>query len=137
MGYALPTTQVKNLCENILHNNDGTVRVATLGVMVGINASYPYYDDEGRLKIRETFAIAETAKVGASSYGKFAVGDTFKQIKINDGEWIELKRRYQVNDILLSVKKGDTVYFIMVDSNGTEKTVEISFDKDSYFTKYE
>ena len=137
MGYALPTTQVKNLCQNILNNNDGTLRVATLGVMVGITASYPYYDNEGKLKIRETFSIAETARLGASSYGKFAVGDVFKAMKINDGEWIELKRRYQVNDTLLSVKRGDKVYFKMTDSNGAEKTVEINFDRDSYFTKYE
>ncbi len=137
MGYALPTTQVKNLCANILNNNDGTVRVATLGVLVGITASQPYYDSEGKLKIRETFSIAETASLGASSYGKFAVGDTFKQMKINDGEWIELTRRHQVNDTLLSVKKGDRVYFKMHDSNGTEKIVEIHFDRDSYFTKYE
>jgi serine protease Do len=137
MGYALPTTQVKNLCQNILNNGDGTVRVATLGVMVGITASQPYYDTEGKLKIRETFSIVETARLGASSYGKFAVGDSFKAIKINDGEWIELTRRYQVNDTLLSVKKGDTVQFRVVDSNGMEKIVEIRFDRDSYFTKYE
>lgn len=137
MGYALPTTQVKNLCENILYHNDGTVRVARLGVMVGITASKPYYDNEGKLKILETFAVAEAATVGASSYGKFAVGDIFKEMKINDGNWIPLTRRYQVNDTLLSVKKGDTVYFKIINSNGLEDIVEIEFDKDSYFAKFE
>jgi serine protease Do len=137
MGYALPTTQVQNLCKNILHNNDGTVRVATLGVMVGITASQPYYDGEGKLKIRETFSIVETARLGASSYGKFAVGDVFKEVQINDGEWIQLTRRYQVNDTLLSVKKGDTVRFKILNSSGEQEIVEIHFTKDSYFTKYQ
>ncbi len=137
MGYALPTTQVANLCKNILANNDGAVHVATLGVTVEITASQAYYDAYGKLKIRETFSIYQSADMGASSYGKLSTGDVFKQMQINDGEWIELKRRYQVNDLLLSVVKGDTVRFKVVTSNGTEKTVEIVFDKNAYFTKYE
>lgn len=135
MGYSLPITQVKYVCNNILANS-GKVKVATLGVMVSITESKAYYNEEGTLSIFEKFEIATAATAGASSYGKLSAGDQFKEMQINDGEWHVFTRRYELNDLLISVKKGDTVRFKVVNSNGNEETVEIVFDDDAYFTLY-
>ena len=135
VGYALPITQVKNLCDNMLAN-DGVVKRAMLGVKVSTTDSYASLKD-GRLQLFETFAVAEAAGKDGSSYNKFNVGDIFLTMKVNDGEEVTLTRQYQVNDLLLTVRLNDTVTFKMKDfGNGNQKTVSITFDKESYFTLY-
>lgn len=139
VGYALPITQVKNLCDNMMANggntNEGVVKRALLGVKVSTIDSSATYQD-GKITLTETFVIAEAAEKGASSYGKFNVGDTFVSMKINGGEEILLTRQYQVNDLLLTVRLNDTVTFKMKDTSGSLKTVPVTFDKESYFTVY-
>ena len=135
VGYALPITQVKNLCDNMLANG-GVVKRAMLGVKVSTIDSYASLKD-GRLQLVETFAVAEAAGKGGSSYNKFNVGDIFLTMKVNGGEEVTLTRQYQVNDLLLTVRLNDTVTFKMKDfGNGNQKTVSITFDKESYFTLY-
>ena len=136
MGYALPITQVKNLAQNILDNRtESCAKVALLGIMVQTVDSKAYYDEKGKLKIMEEFEVAEVN--AGSANGKLKVGDTIKAIRINEGEWVNFTRQYQLIDQLLCVRKGDKVQLKVVDSNGMENTVEILFDSDSYFVKYD
>ena len=137
MGYALPSTQVRNLCENILanykQNGENGARVATLGVMVGTTASTAYFDENGALRIREEFKVVRVVD-GGSAAKLLQVNDVFKSIRINDGETFDFTRRYQLLDQLLTVRKGDTVTLGIV-RDGMEMTVEIPFTEDGYFTK--
>ena len=138
MGYALPSTQVKNLCDNILANTSngvGAVNVARLGVEVTPSASTPYYDASGNLRIREEFVVAKVTSASSAAYNILKVGDVFQAVSIGDGEWIELKRQYQLNDLLLTVRKGDTVN-LKIKRDGSETIVSVKFDKDSYFAVY-
>ncbi len=135
MGYALPITLVKNVYENILAN-EGKVLQATLGIMVETTASQASVDENGHLFIREEFKVSTAAKEGAAAYKKMAAGDMFVSAKVNDGEVVVLSRRHQITDLLLSVRKGDTVTFYMRNSSGDETEVVITFDKDEYFTVY-
>ena len=136
MGYALPITQVKNLVQNILDNRtESCAKVAAFGIMVQIVDSEAYYDEFGMLKIREEFKIASVNEGAAK--GKLNVGDKIKSIKINDGEWVNFTRQYQLIDQLLCVRKGDTVTLKIVDSNAVEREVVVVFDQDTYFTKYD
>ena len=138
MGYALPGTQVKNLAQNILDNRaENCARVALLGIMVQTVASKAYYDEFGRLKIQEDFEVAQAPSSTAAASGKMNVGDKIKGIKINDGEWVNFTRQYQLIDQLLCVRKGDSVTLRLVDSNGMERTETILFNQDSYFVKYD
>ncbi len=138
MGYALPIAQVNNLCDNILDNyrtyGVGVARVATLGVMVGTTGSKSYFDDEGALRIMEQFCVVDVV-AGGSAAKALQVGDVFKSIRINDGEAVAFTRRYQLLDQLLTVRKGDKVT-LEVTREGTDQTVTILFNKDSYFTQY-
>ena len=136
MGYALPSSQVRNLAQNILDNRaEQCARVALLGIMVQTVDSKAYYDDLGRLKILEEFEVA-TVNQGSAN-GKVKVGDKIKGIKINDGEWVNFTRQYQLIDQLLCVRKGDSVVLKLIDSNGVEREETILFDQDGYFVKYD
>ena len=136
MGYALPSSQVKNLVGNINANRAYSgARVATLGIMVQVVKSNAYYDEGGRLRIAEEF---EVVSVTANAAGhKLKTGDRIKAICINNGEWVVFSRQYQLIDQLLSVRKNDSVQLKIVNSNGMEDTISIVFDKDAYFTTYD
>lgn len=161
MGYALPITQVKYLCENLM-DNDGVVKRAMLGVMVRIIESNAVFEN-GELSIHEVFIVdtdsdtSETEKNPSSSGssdssgkdkdknltaadGKLRFGDTFKSITIihageSTGQTTTLDRRYQLNDLLLTVRFGDTVILTVV-REGVETTETIVYDNENYFTIY-
>lgn len=139
MGYALPGKQVKNLYDNILanykQNGESGARVATLGVMVGTTGSTAYFDEKGALRIREEFKVVKVVE-GSAAAKLMQVNDTFKSIQVNNGETFYFTRRYQLLDQLLTVRKGDVVTLGVV-RDGTETKIEISFNEDTNFTKYQ
>ena len=140
MGYALPISQVKAVVDNILSNTvegvNGYVSRAWLGIETYLQSSIASLVD-GKIEIKETFLVNNVftdSKKGAGQ-GKFQYLDVFKSLKINDGEWTELTRRYQLEDEMLKIRKGDVVTFRVLREN-VETEIEITFDKDEYFIKY-
>ncbi len=140
MGYALPITQVRYLMDNILANavNDenGYALRAWLGVEAYIDASTAALVNN-KLTITEDVVISAVLSdedAGAAN-GKLKVGDKLISITLG-GKETPLMRRYQLNDLLLTVRKGDTMT-LKVLRDGEEKQVDILFDKDEYFVKYE
>lgn len=134
MGYALPISQVMPLVENIL-DNGGVAKAAKFGIYVAINESSAYVREDGTLGIKETFCVTQTM-MGGAAFKKLSVGDTFKWMQIGNGEKVEFIREYQLHDELLKIRKGDVVKVGILNSEGNEETVEITFDKDAYFTAY-
>ena len=70
----------------------------------------------------------------AAAYGTLRFGDKFISLTI-DGETYPITKLHHVNDLLLKVRKGDTVT-IKVLRDGVETDVNITYDKDAYFTAY-
>ena len=132
MGYALPMSQVKRLCENILDNN-GTAKIAQLGIMVSITGSKAVLDENGHAQVVEEFAVASVVGSASSAYEKLNVGDVFVSGKVGNGAETKFTRRFQLNDFLLTVRKGDTVTLKVKNSNGQERNAVIKFDDDAYF----
>ena len=139
MGYALPITQVKYLWQNLL-DNQGVVKRAMLGIEVKTTASSVEYKN-GILTINEQ-VVVDSTKISdtAAAYNQLQFGDVFKTITIipagqTSGEEITLTRRFQINDLLLTVRKGDTVVLTVL-RDGTETKVTIVYNKDSYFKEY-
>lgn len=67
-------------------------------------------------------------------------GDIFKSVKITDSqgtvkEDIKVTRRYHVQDVMFSVRLGDTVT-ITVERGGQNVDVAIVFDSENYFRNY-
>ncbi len=140
MGYALPITQVKYVVENILDNVEqdvakGYVLRATLGIQTQITQSSGVVRD-GKYYIEEVFQVT-TYEIPstAAAYGKLKADDIIQTVKINDGETVKLTRSFQLVDICLTIRKGDTVT-VGIKRNGKDENVSIKFDKDSYFTIY-
>ncbi len=133
MGYALPITQVKYLIDN-MKDNGGVVQRAMLGVMTTKTASQARYQD-GKLVITEEVTVVEVSS-GVAADGKLKVGDVFQSVTI-DGKTTAITKSYLLNDLLLTVRKGDTITLnVFREQSGENATVQITFDKDNYFTKY-
>ena len=140
MGYALPVSQVKAVVDNVLEN--GAFKSAKLGITVQtIHSSAVWNDDSTALEIVEEIEVVE---VGKTMNGLLAVagkdlkaGDVLVSARLGDGEEIALTRRFYLIDLLLQVRKGDTLYLKVKRStfmgSTTETTIEIKFDKDGYF----
>ncbi|MBE7086206.1 MAG: trypsin-like serine protease [Clostridiales bacterium] len=140
MNYALPITQMHHLWENIL-DNEGVVKRAMLGVVVQTTGSGTYYDEAGKLCIREEFIVdATTIEPTAAAYEKLKFGDVFQSICIipageTEGKTYELTRRYQLNDFLMTVRLGDTVVLKVLRDN-VETEVTLVYDQETYFKQY-
>ena len=132
MGYALPITQVKYLVQNIF-DNGGVVKRAMFGIVPRIASSVAEFKG-GALTITEEVVVTDITS-GASADGKLKYGDVIKSISVNGGAAKTITRSFQVNDLLLSVRKGDTVKVNVLREN-VPVDVTIAFDKDSYFVLY-
>ena len=134
--YVIPVTLARNLWNNIL-DNGGQGKLATFGVMVEkMDASASLVN--GALVKTETFRVSSTTIAEtASTYGKLRAGDIFQTMTVKTASGKETKytltRMHQIKDILLTVRKGDSV-ILNVLRDGTPTDVTIVFDKDSYFT---
>lgn len=139
MGYALPVSQVKAVVDNVLEN--GAFKSAKLGITVQtIHSSAVWNDDSTALEIVEEIEVVE---VGKTLNGLVAVagkdlkaGDILLSAKLGDGEEIALTRRFRLIDLLLQVRKGDTLYIKVKRANllgTTTPEIAITFDKDGYF----
>lgn len=144
MGYALPITQVKYVLRNIWDHKTATtagyVARAVMGIETYIQHSKAVLSSDNKLKIEEEFLVSKVFTQGAVGKGNptaFKVGDLFVSMTHN-GVTTKLTRRYLFNDLLLNVRKGDTVVFTVLRegaySGKTQVQVPITFDKDEYFS---
>ena len=121
--------------ENILAN-DGVVQQAFLGVSVSTKSSKAVVDEDGLLSIVEEFTVIQAASAGYASYNKLRVGDVFISASVNGGEEWVFTRRYHLTDLLLSVRRGDTVRFTVRNASGKMEQVSITFNNDKHFKTY-
>ncbi|MBQ7924391.1 MAG: serine protease [Clostridia bacterium] len=140
MGYALPITKVKFIIDNILSNTPngqtGYVMRPWLGIETYLQSSVASLVD-GKLEIKETFLVNKVLsdeQAGAGA-GKFEYMDIITGMKIGDGDWFTFDRKYQFEDRMLNIRKGDTVVFKVLREN-VETEVSVAFDKDEYFIQY-
>lgn len=127
--YALPISSVKCLYDNLLENG-GEGKKATLGIVMQQTGSSANLVD-GEIVRKETNVVAQVNS-GSIAQGKLNVGDIIESITIG-GEKIEIYRRYRLMDLLLGVRKGDTITLGIV-RDGIDIDVSFTFDKDEYFT---
>ncbi len=128
-GFALPSAQVQGVIANIL-NNQGSVKRATLGVMVHVVASSAVMNSDGTVGIVQTLKIGDIEMFSAA-YMKLETDDVLQTATLN-GVTYPLTRLFNLGDILLGVKKGD-VLVISVLRGGVETSVSITFNHSSYF----
>lgn len=133
MCYALPINLVKNLCDNIL-DNDGVVMRAMLGVMAEKISSKAVMENGRLYTVEEIIVSSSEIETTAAAYNNLRFYDKFISLTIY-GETYPITKLHHVNDLLLKVRKGDTIT-IKVLRDGVETDISITYDKDAYFKKY-
>jgi len=129
MGYALPATQVQGVMENV-KNNLGSIKRATLGIMVEIADTSVSVKTDGTLKITEKLRV-DSVTLNTAAFGRLQEDDILKSATLN-GVTYSLDRRFYLNDLLLKVKKDD-VLTLTVERDGEDRDVLIPFTRDYYF----
>lgn len=141
--YALPITLVKYLMENIRDNMQsnkaGYVSCATVGIQTRLMESSVYLDEQGELALKERFYVDKVTE-GSAADGVLKPMDIIQSITIN-GVTTELTRRYIWNDLLLTIRKGDSVQITVLRDSKTEDKKEevvltLTFNRDSDFVKF-
>lgn len=136
IGYALPSSVVIAVADNIIDYCFGTECVSVMrpmmGVMVQTTASRAVYDEAtGTLSIVETVQIVDVdeAQIGAV----FQVGDVLVSAKLN-GREKQLTRQYHVIDLMLTARVGDVVEFTVL-REGVETQLSVAVTE-SCLTSY-
>lgn len=138
-GYALPLNFAYAAVENILAN-EGACRLARLGLDIRTLSETKTYDETSeKWNIEEKLVVFSTTdELGAGYKAGLRNGDTLISASIthkdgSDGGSVAFTRRHKLDDFLLRVCKGDTLT-VVVSREEEEKTIQIHFDRDEYFT---
>ena len=132
IGYAIPSNVVASIAENIIDYCYGTdverVQRALIGITVSASDSRIVYDaEEGLCRIVEKVFFYEINE-GSLADGVLEVGDAVTSASIN-GVTREITRQYQIIDMMLDLRVGDTVNMNIV-RDGVEMTVSITITED-------
>lgn len=127
IGYALPSSLVTGVVDNIIYYCDGTdvscVRRAVVGISLDVEKYYTEYDVEtGRVHKRETVKIASVTS-GSVSEVRLLAGDIINAVVI-DGVRYEADRMYKVTECMLNARVGSKVVFEITRA-GFDVSVEV------------
>ncbi len=133
-GYAIPINEAMAVIGNLQDN--GTLKKAQLGITVQTKSSKAVYDSvTGRSKLIETLVVVSVngnAKNGSTvAYGKMEENDVLYSVEFG-GKTTVIERFFHLSDVLLQVRKGDTVKITVLRS-GTPTTLTFEFSEDGYF----
>lgn len=138
MNDVLPVNRVCAIADSILDaaaesgSSVTSVQKAVLGVTVYSSAVTQVYDDEtDRLYTHDEVTVSEVSR-GSASSGKLQAGDVLVSVTLN-GKTVDIDHSWQIGEILWQVRLGDTLS-LLVERDGGEVSVELSFDSESYFT---
>ena len=127
IAYAIPSSVVVGVVENILHYCDGNANENpikyTIGVTMKTAKQYTVYDTEtGKVHKREIVAVGDISD-GTLAEELFRVNDVIKSITI-DGETYEINRMFQVIDCMFRVYEGSALSMTVI-RDGAEMTVSV------------
>ncbi len=119
INYAVPIQIVKAVTDNIMyyyHDGDDStngVYKITVGVTVTAKSSKYVYDaEQGFGKIVEEILVLDVGEGTIAERIGLRKDDMLKSLVIN-GDCYKLSRYFEIGDLILSMKDGDSFYFIM------------------------
>lgn len=130
IGYAIPSSTVHAIVENILDNCYGTENEALkrplLGVSVQVqNPRAQYNSQTGYVELYEDPTVVEIASYTSIAYGKLQIGDVIRKVQIVEaGMSFDITRQYHLLDSLIYARVGDTV-LVTVERGGELVTVSM------------
>jgi serine protease Do len=135
MGYALPSSTSRRVVQNILDNYNGNLMQgiyrATLGVSTSITNATVTFDKDVYAAVVTEEVYVNSVTSGSKAYSKISAGDIITAISIYSSsgtlkETLPITRQYNVSDIMLDVRSGDTVSLTLL-RNDVEVKVEITY----------
>ena len=132
IGYAIPSNVAKYVTDNIIFydkqdKSNDSVKRALIGITVGVESAGTSYDTETGKITRYEVVKVDAVESDSASVGKLYVGDIIRSITV-DGVTYEVKRKFNVVDIMLTARQTSTVV-INVERSGESLTVEYDMSK--------
>lgn len=138
INYAIPLRVVRGTVENILfHATDGDdntngLLTPTLGIgLESQNARYVYDAAEGYGKIYEDVAVATVSSRSIAAGIGVEEGDLVCAFLIN-GKAYEIARSYDIADLRLTLRPGDTLSFTVERDGAQVSTASYTLDSDDF-----
>lgn len=138
INYAIPLQVVRGTVENILfHATDGDdntngLLTPTLGIgLESQNARYVYDAAEGYGKIYEDVAVATVSSRSIAAGIGIEEGDLVCAFLIN-GKAYEIARSYDIGDLHLTLRPGDTLSFTVERDGAQVSTASYTLDSDDF-----
>ena len=138
INYAIPLQVVRGTVENILfHATDGDdntngLLTPTLGIgLESQNARYVYDAAEGYGKIYEDVAVATVSSRSIAAGIGIEEGDLVCAFLIN-GKAYEVARSYDIADLCLTLRPGDTISFTVERDGAQVSTASYTLDSDDF-----
>lgn len=119
MGYAIPVNIAAAVAQNIIDtceaDNANTKKMSkiVLGIQVSVNSSRGVYDEHTlSSKIVEEVAVKSVESGKLADTAGLKADDIIKSVSIN-GNVKEITRTFQVVDMLIGARAGDTIEFVV------------------------
>lgn len=133
MNYAIPASILKGVADGIIHYCSGDpdikgTKKTVLGIKsLSFNSSYVYDQTTGSGKITEDVTVQEVTKNSIAEQFGLQKDDVIKGITVNSATTL-VDRQFQIADILLSVREGDSLSLIYKrgEEEVTTETVVVS-----------
>ena len=122
IGYAIPSNIAVSAAQNIIDHCEGKDNKQLLKCLIGITVSTTdtraEYNEDGSITLYDTVTIQDITETSIA-FGTIKVGDILYKIQLGDGEEINICRQYELVDILLNARVGDSVKLTVL-RNGKE-----------------
>lgn len=133
INYAIPLEIAKGTADNILHYYFGSGDNVGYGINLGVNvvsqnSKYVYDESSGYGTIREEIVVDSTNSGSIAAGMGLEMNDILQTFKIRSksGETREvtLDRNFDISDVILTIRAGDTISFGIVRGGETTTSAE-------------
>lgn len=133
INYAIPLEIAKGTADNILHYYFGSGDNVGYGINLGVNvvsqnSKYVYDESSGYGTIREEIVVDSTNSGSIAAGMGLEMNDILQTFKIRSksGETrkVTLDRNFDISDVILTIRAGDTISFGIVRGGETTTSAE-------------
>lgn len=133
IGYSIPSNVAIGIAQNIIDNCDGKENKSVIKCLIGITVfttdTRAEYNDDGTITLYDTVEIQSLTETSLAK-GVLKAGDILCKVKISDKDEHTICRQFEMIDILLDARVGDTVT-ITVLREGKEVIFTGTFTEDT------
>lgn len=133
IGYSIPSNIAIGIAKNIIDNCDGKDNKSVIKCLIGISVftidTRAEYNEDGTITLYDTVEIQSVTETSLA-YGVLKAGDILHKIKLAGQDEYTICRQFEMIDILLNARIGDTVT-ITVLRNGKEVSFTGTFTENS------